>query len=1495
MTSTGYGDIHASTTGQHIVAALCMLIGQILFGTALATVAAMLGNSMTTRVEATGRLAALKIFLRDHHVGADLCHRVESYLEQHWARFQGHVNFEHIEGMPKSLQSELCSAQYSRLLENFPLFNRTVPDFTRDLSGLVKRVLVLPGENVIQKGDIGKEMYFVLKGSVAILSADDSKIVQQLTSGDHFGEAGLLFRKPRLNSVRAATYCELLVLKEEDLIHAAMQYPAILQLIRHVRKNDAHYSAISSAVAMNEAIAFQPSYGLGSNWFQHSSTFVRTRREYRSSVRNRISPLSSGRPSVSDAPPTDSTTPSNYSCCQTAGEIAAGCCSFLIPWTIMPTSAIAQNWEGAMLLLSTFTSVSVWIQAAFAYESAPFLVFHYLVDLFLLLDAVLKLHTAFFDSRGILITDSRFTARRFFQTTFWIDAVASFPLELLALGLPGNTLRNVCLLRVNRSLRFYRVLSYLQYLEKNIRRSMGRLRMVKFSIVITVITNFVACVWFILGCFDDCSTDSWTGFEQSSHISRIQNVSVADMSRGSQYLTSLYWATASMASVGYGDIHAHTPGEKAYSALVMLFGVAVYGYFIASVTATLANSDFDRSRFREKHDFLQKMLSGHNVDPDVSARVAQHFEYAWTRNRGMQAHALFKELDLPLSLQADLCMDVYEGAIAKVPLFQNTGVGFTRLLSLTMRPSLHLKGDYVVRKGDFGQEMFFIHTGSIEVVSDDGTEVFAVMNAGAFFGEISLVFSCPRTASIRARTNCDLFVLNKQDLDHVLLSFPDISKRIKSEAEARFVQVKARNRDSSPGSPGGLDRTSTTKPERGLSNSLDSVESAESTITTSGPAATEVCEASSFYGGVCITVTTEVVDSDAPKAWNGAIVAEDHMPTGDGDNGVNDDSSGAVHHPRSNAPIVMPSASQIDAAIDIEDLIGSDDENEVKPCEDTTPAESTLDSSTAFTSSAERRSSGESVRDSDGRVEPTAPVAPKTSGSESASQPKPGGSGAADDGKQPSHGRLINTLMLCNYPFSTLMRKIGQPVIMPKTRLSRILETLFLLCAAMWCFTNPYEAAFFKDGVDFSVMNCVFEVIFWIEIELNFHTAIIGGDGEPILDLGTIAEDYVRGGRFARDALTAFPLDMLAMLVDPSRKYARVISLIRMIRVLRFSTVNQYFATRERELHTEIVLLRTLKFTIIVSFTTHLVACIWYLIACPNGGCTSASWVSVEELNAAQFGPGRRYTASLQYCDSLYWAMATMTSVGYGDVHAGTDAERAFSIVAIIAGKLLYSFVLGNIASTLANADYLRVNYKEKLAAIDETLMDRSIKVDLRKKVQRYHEHIWNVQHGLATSELLREMPYTLRTDVSWNLGEDLLRQVPMFQFGDSGFVAMLAMSLKPEFFLKGDFVHKDGDVCREVTFVVAGYVEMTHGDRIVQIKHPRSYFGEFGMIAGKPYNSSFRAATHLETLVLSASDFFNTLQHFPEMKDSIEAKVGMKFPAKATNFFEDPVATDFP
>lgn len=60
-----------------------------------------------------------------------------------------------------------------------------------------------------------------------------------------------------------------------------------------------------------------------------------------------------------------------------------------------------------------------------------------------------------------------------------------------------------------------------------------------------------------------------------------------------------------------------------------------------------------------------------------------------------------------------------------------------------------------------------------QVLDADEQEVVAMMHSGKLFGQILLVFDLPRINSIRCKTNCDIFVLNKHDFRMVLSDYPE--------------------------------------------------------------------------------------------------------------------------------------------------------------------------------------------------------------------------------------------------------------------------------------------------------------------------------------------------------------------------------------------------------------------------------------------------------------------------------------------------------------------------------------------------------------------------------------------------------------------------------------------------------------------------------------------------------------------------------------------------
>ena len=123
--------------------------------------------------------------------------------------------------------------------------------------------------------------------------------------------------------------------------------------------------------------------------------------------------------------------------------------------------------------------------------------------------------------------------------------------------------------------------------------------------------------------------------------------------------------------------------------------------------------------------------------------------------------------------------------LEKVPLFQGADSVFLSSLIMALKPVVFQAGDLVIRKGESGRELYLIAFGEVEVLDDAGN-VTATLVEGDFFGEISLLTCEPRNATVRAKTYCDCFVLDKSEFARVLRERPQFRKSMMDIAQARY-------------------------------------------------------------------------------------------------------------------------------------------------------------------------------------------------------------------------------------------------------------------------------------------------------------------------------------------------------------------------------------------------------------------------------------------------------------------------------------------------------------------------------------------------------------------------------------------------------------------------------------------------------------------------------------------------------------------------------------
>lgn len=116
--------------------------------------------------------------------------------------------------------------------------------------------------------------------------------------------------------------------------------------------------------------------------------------------------------------------------------------------------------------------------------------------------------------------------------------------------------------------------------------------------------------------------------------------------------------------------------------------------------------------------------------------------------------------------------------LARIPLFARLDADGIHTLSQLLKLVEVPANEPIFWIGDAGDELYLIQSGRVQVSYPDenGKEVvLAVLEAGAFFGDISLLDGGPRTATARTIDPCELLTLSRADFLGFLRRDPDAS------------------------------------------------------------------------------------------------------------------------------------------------------------------------------------------------------------------------------------------------------------------------------------------------------------------------------------------------------------------------------------------------------------------------------------------------------------------------------------------------------------------------------------------------------------------------------------------------------------------------------------------------------------------------------------------------------------------------------------------------
>jgi hypothetical protein len=152
------------------------------------------------------QMCFIRSAMKSLNLSKDLTDRIEKYhlflaihhnLNAYNSLFQG---------LSVQLFTELKAQIYDKLFRNAPFFRNASYEFINSIVLALEETTFSPGEHIIQAGEIGSEMYWILRGRCDVIDSSGIRILATLCENNFFGEVALLVQTPRLCTVRAATF-----------------------------------------------------------------------------------------------------------------------------------------------------------------------------------------------------------------------------------------------------------------------------------------------------------------------------------------------------------------------------------------------------------------------------------------------------------------------------------------------------------------------------------------------------------------------------------------------------------------------------------------------------------------------------------------------------------------------------------------------------------------------------------------------------------------------------------------------------------------------------------------------------------------------------------------------------------------------------------------------------------------------------------------------------------------------------------------------------------------------------------------------------------------------------------------------------------------------------------------------------------------------------------------------------------------------------------------
>ncbi|XP_063768696.1 cyclic nucleotide-gated cation channel beta-3-like isoform X2 [Eleginops maclovinus] len=431
-------------------------------------------------------------------------------------------------------------------------------------------------------------------------------------------------------------------------------------------------------------------------------------------------------------------------------------------------------WLSLVTLAFNYNTWFITARLCFPYHSDYSIPFWFgadtLADFIYLIDTILFQPRKQFVKGGDIIKDRLVTKKNYRESErFKLDMLSLLPFDLLYLEFGFKSI-----FRANRLMKADTFFEFSDRLESLMSKAYIW-RVIRTIGYLLFMLHLNACFYYVASEYQGIGKTKWVY-----------------SGLGSAYLSCFFYAEKSLLMIAELPL-PDTMFGQIFQMTNYLLGAFYMSIIVVQMRDVIGAATAGQTYFRSSMDGTVAYMVTNHIPSQVQNRVRTWYTYTWDAQGMLDESELLDSM--PLVMRTAIAVDINLATFQKIDLFKGCDQQMLVDMLLRLKSIIYLPGDFVVKKGDIGKEMYIIKGGAVQVVGGpDNSIVFVTLKAGCVFGEISLLQSSKdggnrRTANVKAYGFANLFVLEKKDLFDILVHYPE-SQKVLARKGKKLMKAK---------------------------------------------------------------------------------------------------------------------------------------------------------------------------------------------------------------------------------------------------------------------------------------------------------------------------------------------------------------------------------------------------------------------------------------------------------------------------------------------------------------------------------------------------------------------------------------------------------------------------------------------------------------------------------------------------------------------------------